>query len=305
MAYNQKKCEKEVIIVENDNKVRELQLREIDILKTVVNIMDKIGVKYYLSAGSLLGAVRHKGFIPWDDDIDIMLPRKDFERFLLVAKDYLPEYYRVLHYSEEYEDDIRAEMERQVVNCVLVIQILDTRYTVTRKLWSSIHKQNIWIDIAALDEIPDNKIQELWYHFRLKFLHVLLKIHRLEYKAQGHKSKAKIADWALSINNKIHFARLIKPIKVIKRMDDILKANDGKGYKRYINFMGEYKFKEVVPLGFLGKETYTDFEGMKMRIPEDYDIYLKAIYGDYMQLPPEEKRVCKHIVSIDQQERGI
>lgn len=287
--------------VEANSSIRELQLRELEILKTVIRIMDDAGIRYYLSAGTLLGAVRHGGFIPWDDDIDIMLPRKDFERFLSIAKDRLPAYCRLLHYSEHYDGSIRDEMERQVVNCVLVIQILDTRYTVTRDIWSQKHRQNIWIDIAALDEVPDHKLRELWYHFRLKLLHLLLKVHRLEYKAEGHKSRAKIADAALKLNSRLHFARLIRPLRVIRRMDEILKKNDNKGYGRYINFMGEYKFREVVPVSFLGKDTYKPFEGMNLRVPEHYDIYLKAIYGDYMKLPPEEQRVCKHI-EIEQED---
>lgn len=113
------------------------------------------------------------------------------------------------------------------------------------------HK-NIWIDIAALDEVPDNKLQELWYHFRLKFLHMMLKVYRLEFKEEGHRSKASIADLVLAVNNKIHFARLIKPLSVIRRMDTILKKNDGHGYRRFINFMGEYKFKEVFLVNFMG-----------------------------------------------------
>ena len=282
-----------------NEEVRKLQLRELDILRNVIKIMDDIGVKYYLSAGTLLGAVRHGGFIPWDDDIDIMLPRKDFERFLAAARDYLPSYYRILHYSVDYPDDIREDMRRQIVNTVLVIQILDTRYRVSRDFYSKHYDQFIWIDIAALDEFPDGKLKEMFFHFRLKFLHNLLKVYRLETKAEDHKSRTMVGKIALAINNKIHFARLIDPIKLIATMDTILKRNSEKESKRLINFMGEYKFKEVVPHEFLGNEKYLEFEGTQMRVPENYDIYLKAIYGNYMELPPEEKRVCKHILKVE------
>ena len=282
-----------------NEQVRKLQLREFNILKDVVDIMDKIGATYYLSAGTLLGAIRHKGFIPWDDDIDIMLPRKDFELFLSVAHEYLPDYYRILHYSQKYPDNIRSEMERQLANNVLVIQILDTRYSVKRQIYSHTHVQNIWIDIAALDEVPDNPIIYKWYWFRLKSLHTMLNIYRLEFKEKGYVSRTKLGDFLLKLNNMTHFARCVKPIKVIAKMDKFLKKYDNRGYKRYINFMGEYKFKEVLPISFLGKETFEYFEGMRMRIPERYDLYLSAIYGDYMKLPPEEKRVCKHVLEVD------
>lgn len=286
--------------MEIDSKVRELQLRELDILLETIKIMDKIGVKYYLSAGTLLGAVRHNGFIPWDDDIDIMLTRDDYEIFLKRVKSYLPDHLLLLHYKERYSEDEKEEMDFRIISATkAAIQILDKRYSVTKRMWSKERTQKIWIDIVALDKIPDNPISFFFYKNRLMFLHRLVEISRLEFKPDNHKSASIVAGFALKLNRITHFSKLIHPYKVIERTDRILKENSAKKYKRYINFMGEYKFKEVVPVTFLGRDTYMDFEGTKMRVPENYDVYLKAIYGDYMKLPPEEKRVCKHIISVD------
>jgi len=286
-----------------DPVVRELQLKELDILKDTITIMDRIGVKYYLSAGTLLGAVRHQGFIPWDDDIDIMMPRNDYEKFVREVDRYLPDYYKLLYYGEHYNDDIKEEMVRQIASSA-VAKILDMRYAVKRTVWSKDHIQPIWIDIAVLDEIPENNLSLWIYRKRLMFNHYALRVNRLEYKGDNHVSKQKVADIALAINRVFHFGKLIDPIKIIKRMDDILKSYDNRGYSRYINFYGEYKFKEVVPVDFLGKDTFLDFEGIPMRVPEHYDIYLKACYGDYMKLPPVEDRVCKHKMELIRIEEG-
>ncbi len=83
-----------------ESSLRKLQKIEADILQVVSKICDEEQIRYYLSSGTLLGAVRHQGFIPWDDDIDIMIPRPDYERFLRVASEKLPPYLALCHYTK-------------------------------------------------------------------------------------------------------------------------------------------------------------------------------------------------------------
>ena len=131
---------------EYGNILRNVQLAELDILKLVKRICDKYDIKYSLHGGTLLGAVRHGGFIPWDDDIDIGMPRPDYEEFMRIVRDFLPEHMIYRNFRIGNEDTIffsRVEDSS--------IQVEDS---------SAIKKRNrnAWIDIFPLDGMPKNVI---------------------------------------------------------------------------------------------------------------------------------------------------
>ena len=168
--------------MDENQTLKKLQRRQLSILIDVAEAMEKMNIKYYLSAGTLLGAVRHKGFIPWDDDIDIMVTRADYDRFVKKGKKYLPGYLSIYHYSK-IPPWKKKKYQEKVTNTIIGAQVVDKRYKVTRMYCGKEQIQNIWIDIAALDEVPDGRMKELWYKARLKTLHTLIKIRRLDYKA--------------------------------------------------------------------------------------------------------------------------
>ena len=278
-------------------KIRELQLQEQNILVDLVPLIEKLGIEYFLSAGTLLGAVRHKGFIPWDDDIDIMMTREHYEVFLKKISDMLPPYYKLVHYSKFAGREKDREVQNLVGSMMIAARIEDTRYHVEKSMWGNVVRQNVWIDIAVLDFVPDMRLQFLFYKYRLKYYHLLIKIGRLDYKEASFKAKSLLANVALSINNRIHYARLINMVTLVRKTDDLLKKESKKATSRMINYAGEYKFREIIPASFLGNhKSFLEFENKSFAVPENYDVYLQKIYGDYMQLPPERERICKHIL---------
>ena len=140
---------------ENQNDLRKLQLVELDILKEFLRICKKHHLRYYALGGTLLGAVRHEGFIPWDDDIDVGMPRPDFRRFEKIAEKELPEY---LHYCSF----MKTEGYHHYVP-----RITDSRVKVIDESAAVDAEKEAWIDIFPLDGMPGNKYLRKFHCFRL------------------------------------------------------------------------------------------------------------------------------------------
>ena len=144
-----------------ENKLRKVQLVQLDILDKVVDICNRHGIKYYLIGGTLIGAVRHKGFIPWDDDIDIAIPRKDYDKFIGIALKELKKPYKVVHYSTD--DTYRFYL----------LNIVNENATVIEKKVTPITSK-VWIDILPIDGIPNNKIKRFFFKFKVLYYRALV-----------------------------------------------------------------------------------------------------------------------------------
>lgn len=151
---------------------RKIQESSLDILKALAKVCDENGLTYYLTGGTLLGAVRHKGFIPWDDDIDIAMPRDDYEKLIEIADEKLPPRFKLAHYTELFIG------KKPLMHHV---QILDQDVTLTRKWAKSESQVHTWIDIFALDGMPKGKTGKLLHYYHFKFWYVLMQISWFEY----------------------------------------------------------------------------------------------------------------------------
>jgi len=130
----------------SNKELRKLQLAELDILKEFVVLCQRNDLQYYIIGGTLLGAVRHSGFIPWDDDIDIAMPRKDYDKLLDILKEQLSEPYSFLHYTTS---EFYREYSLKIINKNI--------YCYEDKLDVEKSKTNLWIDVLPLDAVPNNK----------------------------------------------------------------------------------------------------------------------------------------------------
>lgn len=264
-------------------ELRDLQLKELDILKECLKIFQKYNLRYFMLGGTFLGAVRHKGFIPWDDDIDIGMPRDDYEQFCEIAKRELIKPF--------FCSSFRVEKSHNGYCC----RVVNTNVLVHRDD-AIIHKtENLWIDIFPLDGMPDSNILCFFHKMNLLFKRLLLQYSKFE-NGINMKKKRKIVE-AVLIKIGYMVSRVFR-FDVKKRLfaiDKLLRRYKYDTSNYVVNFMGAYKFKEMFPRYLYENITEYQFEDLMLPAPKDYDAILSQMYGDYMNPPPQNQRFSHSI----------
>ena len=265
------------------SKLRELQLVELDILLKVVKICNDFNLTYYISGGTLLGAVRHKGFIPWDDDIDIAMPRKDYEKFRTIASKKLPSGY--LYRNFKNDTNLKICFSRVENSSV---QVKDTSARI-------LEIRNAWIDIFPLDGVPNNRLLRVLYKYKLLYLRLMVQYSQFSRIVNQNLPNRKIHERILiRIGDIFPFEKIICTRKYMNKLDtELQRYSNSSDY--YMNFLGIYKFSSVMKKEEIYQEgAEYEFEGHLFRGPKDFDKYLTQIYGNYMKLPPIEHRNKHH-----------
>lgn len=272
------------------NDLRTLQKAELNIMKQVLAVCEKHSIPYYMLGGTLLGAVRHQGFIPWDDDMDIGFPRPDYERFLHYAAEEINPPYQIR--MLQMKNDKYFYYYPRVVN---------TEIQMKRKAG---YKEIIipaWVDIFPLDGVPMNvDIRSKW----LKKCDFSKKLFiRSQYLYLGPtKQKIQTEQFWLKTMNRLFLAlradKLISTEWAWNKLDQALKENDYDQCDTIINYCGYWGLKEMFPKSVYGKGRLYPFEDLMLNGPEDYDYVLKQMYGDYMTPPPEDQREHHYIEII-------
>jgi len=192
--------------------LKELQKCELDILKKVVKICNDNNLEYYLMGGTFLGAVRHKGFIPWDDDIDISLRRSDYEKLLVILKKELSVDYFIDYYK--YNKD----------SLIVATRIENVRFKIKDHSVNNEIIRNAWIDIFPLDGMPNNRLIREFYKFRLLYLRLKVKYSTFSKTvAQGKKHRALHEKFLVFVGNHINVEKLFDRRKSIEQLDNALK----------------------------------------------------------------------------------
>ena len=261
-----------------NNPIRELQLAELETLKETIKYFDENGIVYYAIGGTLLGAVRHSGFIPWDDDIDLGVPRESYDRLIeLERSGKCPLNIKGPWNSSCYWYPARVESEHLKVR----------RFVHDEEV-----EQNVWLDIFPLDGLPEGKLKHRLYWYRLDYRRLRFNLSRLgKYEASENGLK--------NIIKKILMI-FIRPDKLDKekeytKFDRAMKRYGFKGMQYFLNAEGRCKMREIAPIKWLGSDFYLQFEDIKLRCLENYDEYLTQIYGNYME-PPKNASVYEHNV---------
>ena len=255
----------------------------LDVYQEFARICNKNCLTYYCSCGTVLGAIRHNGFIPWDDDFDVMMPRGDYDRFIEIVEHELRPDLRLVtwHNTPSYVPKLFAKIQ----NCDK--SIVDN---VEKEMGSEL-KQGIYIDIFPLDGWPKSKTRA----FMLRMYMMLLTIMGSSFsgifeKRRGKTIIARLVGWVA------RFACLgfATRERIMRHLEDACKTfrfNESElvGVVQDGNIGGQ-----VFCASCLGKARMQRFEDVQVPIPSNADVYLKAIYGDYMRLPPEEQRKPTH-----------
>lgn len=253
--------------------LRKFQLRLLEMLEIVDKIFKENQLQYFLLGGSALGAIRHKGFIPWDDDIDIGLYRKDFERMEEIIQRNLP---MNLLYCKIGENKIPNAPIGYLYDISNSEKSLDKVPT---------------IDIFAIDNVPNNKIIE-------RIQNIFAKVYNLCIYKKPARNRGKIAYFFTKMILGIFPNFLLSYLEKVSKK--IIVSYKNKNTKYVNNLFGanlEKVRKEV-----MGKGILKEFENKFFPIPELYDEYLTTLYGNYMELPNKKNQQPKHKVEIFNQE---
>lgn len=249
----------------------EIKTEEFTILKAFANYCDQKNLSYSLCGGTLLGAVRHKGFIPWDDDIDVVMPRPDYDRLCSLTDDFLQQTgFSLLGYCGV--DPLDSPLLKAANTSI--------RVEASKEYYPS----NLWVDVIPVDGLPDGDLTTFYNKanalrtrlylvssspntgsssFRKCFKKVFGPIARIPFIKRS---------FSRALNN---FAKRV-PYGSTSRVGGVSWGMYGPG--------------EAMPLDGFQKKVMLEFEGERFPCPSCWDEYLTGIYGDYMQLPPEEKR---------------
>lgn len=246
------------------------------IMKDISPIISEGGYSYYMLGGTLLGAVRHKGFIPWDDDIDIGMPREDYERFLTEAASKLPSHLQINTYTDDSDHHYYFS------------RVVDTRHTIKRMGSAVERTENVWVDIFPLDGMPNNGILRLLHKIRLLYLRTRYHVatfDKVNVKRPNRPIYERVVIWFVSLTG---WGTKSDPNKWLNKIDKNLKKYSTSDTDWVVNFMGQYIFKEMFPKAWYGDGKMYQFEDSEMMGPVHYDKVLTRMYGDYMT-PPENK----------------
>lgn len=269
-----------------NEQLKVLQNLELENLKMLVEICEKNRLRYYLIGGSLIGVLRHKGFIPWDDDIDVGIPRADYNKFVKIAKKYLPEYM-----------DIRTMTSDPNYKCYYT-RLINNKKKIYWEHGQYTAKIGVWMDVFPLDGLPSNPLLRKWHVFHSQMCKALYKFTQIDY-ISTNKKRGKLESCLIKFAMVTHIGKLFDADKRLRKLDQVLQKYDYDQCDYVWNFSGSYGKREIVPKSQLGGERYGFFEGMRVSIPIASEAYLTSIYDDYMTLPPEEKRVSHQIKFAD------
>jgi lipopolysaccharide cholinephosphotransferase len=258
----------------------ELKLIELEILKEFAKFCEDHNLRYYLAYGTLLGAVRHQGFIPWDDDIDVIMPRPDYTRFLKLTKNSMGENLRVL--SSFNEPDTIYPFAK----------VVDTRTTVIETTIRLNNPLGVWIDVFPMDGIPEDKKEVDSLFLKMKIYQQLL------YLSIAKITKGKNMLTTLLKCILIPPARLLNYRYIIQKIEQKAQQYEFDNCDYTAVLVGVYGQKEVVLREEYIKPVKMIFEGEYFYVPSNYHEHLTSLYEDYMQPPPVKNRISTHTMKV-------
>lgn len=269
----------EFYVLKESLSLNEMKKIQLDILIKFSDFCDMHGLRYYLTGGTLLGAVRHQGFIPWDDDIDVNMPRPDYERLIELTKGRLA-CYSVIHAFENKEND------------ALILKIFDPA-TIVRETVKTLnghmnHYTHVFVDVFPMDGLPSNRTL-----FKLHCLHVHFLVGLCRTAINGTSGRSLIK--RLIRLPMLPIAKIGGPLYWKKKIHRACLKYDFDKSRKIGVLLSRNRFKD-----YLDKEEYLPyddslkFEGIHFHASKSYDKHLTYLYGDYMKLPPEDKRNSGH-----------
>ena len=256
----------------------EIHAIQMDMLRVLTMLCEQHGLKYYIVGGTLLGAIRHGGFIPWDDDVDIAMPRPDYDRLLDIASSVLPTYYAIIDYR----------VEPQLPH--VFAKLIDRR----TELWETGYRPacrpriGVYVDIFPLDGVPKSAVMK-WLHYGV--------VRTLRWLLVGFAVDADQLEstWARLVARLLQRVMTSRQVEALHRwLDRIMRWRPYSDSLEVCNYSGAWGRREFMPKAWFGEGRKVQFGELSVTGVAEFDAYLSRLYGDYRKLPPAEMRKPQH-----------
>lgn len=253
----------------------EMRSIQLDILKVVHDFCVKEGIRYSLGGGSLLGAIRHHGYIPWDDDIDIMMPRPDYDRFVKSFEGF----HSICQIQTCFNDDTYFYP---------FAKVFDNR-TVAQEM---LVRTGVFIDVCPIDGLPDRDSTEMYLKELTRIIYKELYYSAKTYKIrEGNKA-------LLFLKYLVKRCMVPNRKKCLSDLNSLVYSYDFNISEYAGGICGRNGMREHMPASVFKEYIPIRFEGIDFMAIKEYDFYLKSLYNEYMKLPPEEERTAHHNLNV-------
>ena len=226
-------------------------------------------LNYYMLGGTMLGAVRHSGFIPWDDDMDFGMPRDDYDRFISISKRIIPEYYELRFYKNTSNSPMHS------------VKFIDNRTTLVETAYKN-YVEGLYIDIFPLDGAGTGTVFDRIRAKRILWKQILIMNHCTTKEKSGIRKILK------------KYAKMRDLDRLHLSIEKLMTATPISESTMIANYLGAWAEKEIMPKEVMGTPELYSFEDTEFYGSKNADAYLTSLYGDYMRLPPKDKQTFKH-----------
>lgn len=265
--------------------MNELQIVELNILKHFIDVCSKLNLTYYLVCGSALGAVKYNGFIPWDDDIDVALPRRDYEIFLEKASEFLPNWCWIQNH--------RTEPEFHLIGT----KLRDSRTTYIEYMCEELCiNHGVFIDVFPLDGYLCSKAEYRRFKRLQKKFEAQRRV-RLKYRRFSSRQVFCVRNNCYYLLYKV-FGLYRDTQKYMRVYESCISSGDPEISGILCNHANSISELEYAPCEQYGNGVMMKFEGLDVRVPEKYDEYLTQKYGDWRADLPKEQQIGHHYYTI-------
>lgn len=279
-----------MMAMNSSNRIKSYQKVLLSLFKKIVDVCDAHQIQYFLVDGSCLGAVRHKGFIPWDDDVDMTVFSTDHEYLISILREELGNNFAV---EGAFEQDVYPN------NTDMGTKVYDLSIKIKTSIFLNNEIEHPWVDITLLCGAPKNILLRKLHMLQIRIVKGLLKFsNKNSIGFNSDKYRSLFEKIILYIARKIDLSKVLKEEVIAKWMRRILTKYNPRKSDFLFSYPSDYRNKEIVHYSIYGNGRKCEFENMFVTIPAQAEMYLEKVYGSDYMVPPLKNKRHTHSVEV-------